>query len=159
MTNALCTSTLLLPRPGIDLAKWSVIACDQYTAQPEYWREVEAIVGDAPSSLRVTLPEAWLDESATRIPAIRATMDAYLRNGVWQTAVRDGFILTERTTSSGVRPGLMACLDLDRYDFNPGARTLIRPTEGTVISRVPPRARIRAGAAVELPGPALAVRL
>ena len=151
MTNALCTSTLLLPRPGIDLAKWSVIACDQYTAQPEYWRAVEALVGDAPSSLRVTLPEAWLDESSARIPAIRAAMDAYLRNGVWQTAVRDGFILTERTTSSGVRPGLMACLDLDRYDFNPGARTLIRPTEGTVISRVPPRARIRAGAAVELP--------
>ena len=151
MTNALCTATLLLPRPGIDLAKWSVIACDQFTSQPEYWRETEALVGDAPSSLRVTLPEAWLDESAARIPAIRAAMDAYLRGGVWQTAVRDGFILTERTTSSGVRPGLMACLDLDQYDFNPGAKTLIRPTEGTVLSRVPPRTRIRAGAAVELP--------
>lgn len=151
MTNALKTAAFLLPRPDIDLAKWSVIACDQFTAQPEYWRAVEAVVGDAPSSLRVTLPEAWLDESAARIPTIRATMDAYLRTGVWQTAVRDGFILTERTTSSGVRPGLMVCLDLDQYDFNPGARTLIRPTEGTVISRVPPRARIRAGAPVELP--------
>lgn len=151
MTNALKTTDILLPRPGIDLTKWSVIACDQFTSQPEYWRAVEALVGDAPSSLRVTLPEAWLDESAARIPAIRAAMDAYLRNGVWQTAVRDGFILTERTTASGVRPGLMACLDLDQYDFNPGAGTLIRPTEGTVLSRVPPRARIRAGAAVELP--------
>ena len=151
MTNALKTADILLPDPSVDLSKWAVVACDQFTAQPEYWDKVERIVEGAPSALRVTLPEAWLSESEKRIPAIHAAMQNYLDGGVWQTAVRDGFILTERTTESGVRPGLMVCLDLDRYDFNPGAKTLIRPTEGTVIARVPPRARIRAAAPVELP--------
>ena len=151
MTNALRTAEILLPRAGVDLSKWAVVACDQFTAQPEYWRAVEAIVGDAPSAVRVTLPEAWLSESAARIPAIHATMREYLEGGVWQAAVSNGFILTERTTESGVRPGLLVCLDLDQYDFNRGSQSLIRPTEGTVIARVPPRARIRAGAPVELP--------
>ena len=151
MNNALHTADILLPRPDIDLSKWAVVACDQFTAQPEYWRAVERVVGDAPSALRVTLPEAWLGEADARIPAIHAAMREYLAGGVWQTAVRDGFVLLERETPSGVRPGLLACLDLEQYDFNPGAKTLIRPTEGTVISRVPPRARIRSGAPVELP--------
>ena len=151
MSNALKTGEILLPRPGIDLSKWAVVACDQFTAQPEYWREVEGIVGDAPSALRVTLPEAWLSQGEARIPAIHAAMRDYLAGGVWRVAVKDGFILTERTTLSGVRPGLVACLDLDHYDFNRGSQSLIRPTEGTVIARVPPRARIRAGAPVELP--------
>lgn len=151
MYNALHTANILLPAPSVDLSKWAVVACDQFTAQPEYWREVENIVGDAPSALRVTLPEAWLSEAETRIPAIRETMNRYLSDGVWQQAVRDGFILLERETESGTRPGLLVCLDLDEYDFTPGAKALIRPTEGTVISRVPPRARIRSGAPVELP--------
>jgi len=151
MTNALHTASILLPNPSIDLGKWSVVACDQFTAQPEYWRAVEDIVGDAPSALRVTLPEAWLSEAEARIPGVQAAMRQYLDGGVWQTAVRDGFVLTERVTETGTRPGLVVCLDLDQYDFTPGAKTLIRPTEGTVISRVPPRAKIRAGAAVELP--------
>ena len=151
MINALHTADILLPNPSVDLTKWSVVACDQFTAQPEYWREVEALVGDAPSALRVTLPEAWLSEAEARIPGVQAAMRAYLDGGVWQAAVKDGFVLTERVTETGTRPGLVVCLDLDQYDFTPGAKTLIRPTEGTVISRVPPRARIRAGAAVELP--------
>lgn len=151
MNNALHTADILLPRGDIDPSKWAVVACDQYTAQPEYWQEVEDIVGGAPSALRVTLPEAWLGEAECRIPAIHAAMADYLSTGVWQTAVHDGFVLTERVTESGARPGLVACLDLEQYDFNPGAKALIRPTEGTVISRVPPRARIRAGAPVELP--------
>ena len=151
MTNALRTAGILLPAPGVDLTKWAVVACDQFTAQPEYWRAVAAEVGDAPSALHVTLPEVWLDESETRIPAIHRAMRAYLEGGVWQPAVRDGFVLTERTTPAGVRPGLIVCLDLEEYDYNPGSRSLIRPTEGTVIARVPPRSRIRAGAPVELP--------
>ena len=151
MTNALRTAGILLPAPGVDLTKWAVVACDQFTAQPEYWRAVAAEVGDAPSALHVTLPEVWLDESETRIPAIHRAMRAYLEGGVWQPAVRDGFVLTERTTPAGVRSGLIACLDLEEYDYNPGSRSLIRPTEGTVIARVPPRSRIRAGAPVELP--------
>ena len=149
--NALRTAEILLPRPGIDLSKWAVVACDQFTAQPEYWQAVEDYVGDAPSTLRVTLPEVWLNEAETRIPAIHAAMREYLDGGLWQTAVKQGFVLVCRETESGVRPGLLVSLDLEQYDFTPGAESLIRPTEGTVVSRVPPRARIRAGAPVELP--------
>ena len=151
MSNALKTAEILLPKAGIDLTKWSVVACDQFTAQPDYWERAEALVGDAPSALRLTLPEVWLSESEARIPAIHAAMKEYLASGVLETAVRDGFVLIERTTASGVRPGLIVALDLECYDFSRGSASLIRATEGTVLSRVPPRARIRAGAPVELP--------
>lgn len=151
MTNALHTANILLPNPKIDLTKWSVVACDQFTAQPEYWHAVERIVGDAPSALRLVLPEAWLAQSDARIPGIREAMNRYLTDGTLITAVKDGFALVERTTAAGVRPGLMVALDLDEYDYDTGRPGLIRATEGTVLERVPPRARVRAGAPVELP--------
>ena len=151
MYNALSTAEILLPNPQVDLSRWAVVACDQFTAQPEYWHSVETIVGDAPSTLRMTLPEVWLGESDARIPRIHDAMARYLREGVLIPAVRDGFVLVERTTAAGVRPGLMVALDLDAYDYSTGSASLIRATEGTVIERVPPRARIRAGAPVELP--------
>ena len=151
MYNALKTANILLPGPGIDLEKWSVVACDQFTAQPEYWEQVEKIVGDAPSALKLVLPEAWLSQSDARIPGIREVMNRYLADGTLATAVRDGFILVERATAAGVRPGLMVALDLDEYDYDTGRPGLIRATEGTVLERVPPRARVRSGASVELP--------
>jgi len=151
MYNALKTAEILLPANGADLSKWAVVACDQYTAQPKYWEAAEAYVGDAPSTLRITLPEIWLCESEKHIPAIHESMRKYLAEGILQPAVKDGFMLVERTTASGVRPGLVVALDLEEYDFNKGSKSLIRPTEGTVIERVPPRARIRRGAPVELP--------
>ena len=151
MNNALHTARILLPRAGVALEKWAVVACDQFTAQPEYWQRADALVGEAPSALRLILPEAWLDEGEARIPAIHEAMAAYLADGTLETAVADGFVLIERETAAGVRPGLVAALDLEAYDFNPGSASLIRPTEGTVLERVPPRARIRAGAPVELP--------
>ncbi len=151
MNNALKTAEILLPKHGADLSKWAVVACDQFTAQPEYWREADAAVGSAPSTLRLVLPEAWLSEGEARIPAIHRAMTAYLSDGTLVPAVRDGFVLVERATTAGVRPGLIVALDLDQYDFNPGSTSLIRATEGTVLERVPPRARIRAGAPVELP--------
>lgn len=151
MYNALKTAEILLPRQGVDLSKWSVVACDQFTAQPDYWEKVEALVGDAPSALRLILPEARLGEGAARIPAIHRAMAAYLADGTLVPAVRDGFVLTERTTPAGVRPGLVVALDLEAYDFTPSSASLIRATEGTVLERVPPRARIRAGAPLELP--------
>ena len=150
MYTALKKAQILLPRSDIDLEKWAVIACDQFTGQPEYWRQAEQIVGDAPSTLRLTLPEAYLSESGNRVPAIQQTMRDYLAQGVLEQAV-DGFVLVERTTPSGIRPGLVAALDLECYDPAAGSASLIRPTEGTVPERVPPRARIRAGAALELP--------
>ena len=151
MYNALRTAEILLPGSGVDLSKWAVVACDQFTAQPEYWRRAEAVVGDAPSALRLILPEVWLAESDARVPAIHAAMRRYLDDGLLVPAVKDGFVLVERATPAGVRPGLVAALDLEEYDFTPGSRSLIRATEGTVLSRVPPRARVRAGAPVELP--------
>lgn len=151
MDNALKTAEILLPGEGVDLSKWAVVACDQFTSQPAYWEEADARVGDAPSALRLVLPEAWLGEGERRIPAIHRAMADYLASGTLVPAVRDGFVLIERTTGAGARPGLVVALDLDRYDFNAGSQSLIRATEGTVLERVPPRARIRAGAPVELP--------
>ena len=151
MDNALHTAKILLPRAGIDSEKWAVVACDQFTAQPEYWRKADALVGQAPSALRLILPEAWLVEGEARIPAIHAAMAKYLSDGTLETAVEDGFVLVERDTPAGARPGLVVALDLEAYDYNPGSASLIRATEGTVLERVPPRARIRAGAPVELP--------
>ena len=151
MNNALHTAEILLPRPGVAPETWAVVACDQFTAQPEYWRRADALVGDAPSALRLILPEAWLGEGEGRIPAIHAAMADYLEKGILAPAVEDGFVLVERQTPAGLRPGLVVALDLEAYDFTPGSESLIRATEGTVLERVPPRARIRAGAPVELP--------
>ena len=149
--TAVHPADILLPAAGIDLAKWAVVAVDQYTSEPEYWKEVEALVGEAPSTLKLTLPEIYLNESDARIPAMQERMRACLADGALQTAVRGGYLLVERTTETGVRLGLMACLDLETYDYAPGSRSPIRATEGTVLERVPPRVRIRRGAALELP--------
>ena len=151
MYNALKTTDILLPREGVDLEKWAVVACDQFTAQPEYWEKARALVGDAPSALNLVLPEAWLGESDARIPAIHAAMDRCLADGTLASAVKDGFVLVERATSAGIRPGLVVALDLDAYDYRPGSQSLIRATEGTVLERVPPRAKVRRNAPLELP--------
>ena len=145
------SANILLPAAGIAPEKWAVVAVDQYTSQPEYWDEVNRIVGDAPSTLRLTLPEVYLKEGDARIPAMQRCMREYLENGTLIEAVTDGYILVERSTESGARLGLMACLDLEQYDFAAGSQSLIRATEGTVIERVPPRVKIRRGAALELP--------
>lgn len=150
MQTALKKARILLPNAGVSPEKWAVIACDQFTAQPDYWAKAEALVGDAPSTLRLTLPEIWLGESDARVPGIHTAMKRYLDEGRLIEAV-DGFVLIERTTGAGVRHGLVAALDLDQYDFSEGSHSLIRATEGTVPERVPPRARIRAGAPLELP--------
>ena len=142
---------ILLPAPGVALEKWAVVAVDQYTSEPEYWRAVEAFVGDAPSALKLVLPEIYLDEGAARIPRMQAQMGEYLASGALCEAVRGGYILVERRTQSGARLGLMACLDLEEYDYAPGAKRPIRATEGTVLERVPPRVKMRRGAALELP--------
>ena len=145
--------TLLLPRSDLDLTRWAVVACDQYTSQPDYWAQVEARVGDAPSTLRLMLPEVYLGaaDEAQRIAAIQETMRGYLADGVLE-AQPPGLILVERTTAHGrIRRGLIAALDLEQYDFNPGAKTLIRPTEGTILERLPPRVRVREQAPLELP--------
>lgn len=148
---ALATADILLPRTGTDMGAWAVVACDQYTSQPEYWQEAERLAGDKPSALRITLPEIYLDQSAGRVPMVHQAMADYLQGGILTEAVRNGFVLTERTTQSGARLGLVCAVDLDSYDFSENSRSMIRATEGTILSRIPPRLAVRSGAAVECP--------
>ena len=143
---------ILLPRVD-DMTKWSCIACDQFTAEPEYWREAERIVGSEPSTLRLMLPEAWLGvrDSAAETRKIYAAMKDYVNRGIFRT-VEDSFIYVERTLPSGaVRRGLVGKLDLECYDWAPGSATPVRATEGTVESRLPARVEVRRGATLEMP--------
>lgn len=139
----------MLPREENDLAVWPVIACDQYTAQKEKWEQADACAGGRPSSLRLIIPECYLDESEKRVPAIQRAMREYLGAGILAPAVR-GMVLTERKTQSGKRLGLVLTVDLEDYDYAPGSQSPIRPTEGTILSRIPPRQKVRRGAALEL---------
>ena len=143
---------ILLPAPGVDLSKFAVVACDQHVSDPAYWEAVEACVGDAPSALRLMLPEAYLEkpDRAARVEAINAAMKSYLEKGLLRE-VGEGFIYLHRTISTGVRHGLMMALDLEQYDYTPGAKSLIRATEQTIPERLPPRVEIRKGAVLELP--------
>lgn len=146
---------ILLPalEKGIDLSKWAVVACDQYTSQPSYWNEAEAYVGDAPSTLRLTLPEIYLEQAKVgqKIKDIQQSMLEYLQQGLFQS-YPDSFVYVERTLSDGaVRRGLVGMLDLEEYDYNSGSSSRIRATEGTVLERIPPRVRVRERAVLELP--------
>ena len=143
---------ILLPKEA-DMTKWAVVACDQFTSQPEYWQAVEETVGDAPSTLRLILPEAKLNgpDVDSDIAAINASMKQYLDGDVFKT-LPGSLIYIERTQSDGkVRHGLIGMVDLDQYDFTPGSGALIRATEGTVLSRIPPRVKVRQDAPIELP--------
>ena len=144
---------ILLPNKGVDMSKWAVVACDQFTSEPEYWERVEKTVGDAPSTRRVILPEANLTAPNVDefIADINASMKKYLDDGVFET-LADSLIYIERGQSDGkIRHGLIGMVDLDQYDFTPGSGALIRATEGTVLDRIPPRARVRRDAPIELP--------
>lgn len=150
---ALQVPTLLIPRADLDLTRWAVIACDQYTSQPEYWHEVERLAEGHPSTLHLIFPEVYLDEteSAARIDAINATMERYLAEGILE-AQPPGFMLVERRTETAPsRKGLVVALDLEAYDYRPGSTSLIRATEGTILERLPPRIRVREKAPIELP--------
>jgi len=142
---------ILLPARNTDLTKWSVIACDQFTTQPEYWNEVANIVGDAPSTYHMILPEVSLgtSEEKARIQTTQEKMQAYLNNST--LIAHEGLIYVERTVDGKTRHGLMLALDLEKYDFNNGSSSLIRATEGTILDRLSPRIKIREGATLELP--------
>ncbi len=143
---------ILLPKKA-DMTKWAVVACDQFTSEPEYWERVEKTGGDAPSTLRLILPEANLKAPNVDefIADINASMDSYLKGDVFET-LKDSLIYIERSQSDGkIRHGLIGMVDLDQYDFTPGSGALIRATEGTVLERIPPRAKVRRNAPIELP--------
>ena len=143
---------ILLPR-DCDMTLWSVVACDQYTSQPEYWQRVGDRVGRAPSTLRMILPESCLEGPSveTDIMEINNTMSRYLREGRFQE-YPDALIYVERTLDNGkVRRGLIGAVDLEQYDYEPGSKSAVRATEGTVMSRIPPRVAVRKNAPIELP--------
>lgn len=152
--TAFSTADILLPKlDGKDMYKWSVVACDQYTSEPEYWEKTAEIVGDAPSSLKLTLPEIFLDSAdcKQRIDQINDTMQAYLDNHLFEEH-KNCFILTKRTQSDGrLRAGLVGVIDLEQYDYTKGSKSPVRATESTVASRIPPRVMIRMNAPLELP--------
>jgi hypothetical protein len=147
----ICIPQVYLPKKGTDLTRWAVIACDQFTSQPEYWQKVQTLVGDAPSTYNLILPEIYLEKPGdeARIEDIQDKMRYYLENNYLEP--REGLIFVERTVEGNTRHGLMLCLDLEHYDFTIGSTSLIRATEGTIVQRLPPRMKIRQGAALELP--------
>ena len=146
---------ILVPGPGVDLEKWAVVACDQFTSEPAYWDRVETLVGTQPSALRVVLPEIRLAEPeaqvTARIDAINAAMAAYLCTGVLSDVGRCVVLTRREVPGASVRTGLVIAIDLDQYAYEPGNAAPIRATEGTVLERIPPRVRIRENAPLELP--------
>lgn len=143
---------ILIPK-NVDMEKWSVVACDQYTSEPEYWADVKNIVGDNPSTLKITLPEIYLEENdvESKISNINQTMEDYLNEDMFEE-LTDSMIYIERTQNDGkVREGVIGIVDLEDYSYEKGSQTLIRATEKTVIERIPPRVKIRENALLELP--------
>jgi hypothetical protein len=148
---------IILPAKGVDLQKWAVIACDQFTRDDEYWKKAAAFTDEAPSTLNMIYPEIYLEQNgrAERIARIHKTMEDYLAKTFTPDAIlnppRQAGAFIERSTPSGVRRGLLLNIDLESYDWRPDSQAMIRATEGTVPERLPPRMEIRRGAALELP--------
>lgn len=151
MKNYLYPSDILLPDFNkVSGTLWSCIACDQYTSEPKYWEDVAAEVGNAPSTLKLILPEVYLEDGKPHAENIQSEMQRYL-DGLL-VCHKDSMIYLERRLADGkLRRGIVGAIDLCDYDFNRGASSLIRATEETVPERIPPRVKIRRGASLELP--------
>ena len=148
----LAAPSILLPNSEVNLEKWAVIACDQHTSNAEYWYEVDRFVGDAPSTLRLIFPEVFLEKPGEdeKIGAIHTAMRSYVQDGIL-TELPNRPVLVRRTTSHGVRTGLVISVDLEAYSFERGSNTPIRASEDTIRERLPARIRIRKDAPIELP--------
>ena len=149
MERCIYPGTFYLPKAGSDLTAWACVACDQFTSQPDYWRQADLLVGQKPSTLRMILPECYLAQMQDRIPAIHQAMNRYLADGTLQPAVQNGYVLMERNTPSGARLGLVVTIDLERYDYHKGSKSPIRATEETIENRLPARIAVRQGGALE----------
>lgn len=151
MKNCFQTADMILPA-GEAFEKWAVIACDQFTSDKDYWDRVENFVGDAPSTLRLVLPEIYLEDNAPqRIQQIAQNMAAYEHNGAFKV-YENSFIYVERTLLDGsIRPGIVGMIDLEQYHYDPSKKPVIGATEQTVLERIPPRIAVRREAAIEFP--------
>lgn len=152
MSTAFKAADILIPQ-NIDMEKWAVVACDQYTGQPDYWKRVEETVGEADSTLKLILPEVYLEEpdSSERINRIHNEMNCILATDTLKE-YKDSVIYIERVQSDGkIRQGLVGMIDLEEYDYRKGSTSQVRATEATVVERIPPRIKVRQGAPMELP--------
>ncbi len=153
MNNALKPADILIPNKTIDIKKWAVIACDQYTSEADYWKKTSEITGNSPSSLNLILPEIFLEESDVddKINNIHNNMKKYLSDGIFEE-YKNSMVYIERIQSNNIlRTGILGMIDLEEYDFSKGSVSQVRATEATVIERIPPRIKIRDGAMLELP--------
>lgn len=155
MEKTFVPADMLLPSAAYDPAAWACVACDQFTSEPDYWQKAQEQTHGQPSALRLVLPEVYLgsdtpEQLQQRIGQIHDTMKVY-RVEILRRLV-SGFMYVERTQMDGsIRQGLVGCIDLEDYSYEKGAKTLIRPSENTVVSRIPPRLAVRRGAVLELP--------
>lgn len=148
--NLFLPTNILLPKDGFE--RWAVIACDQYTSEPDYWKRVGEFVGEAPSALKIVFPEVYLSgDNGERTAEINANMRKYLDGGVFDT-YENTFVYVERRLKNGkLRRGIVGLIDLENYSYESGSGALIRATEQTVAERIPPRVEIRRGAPMEIP--------
>lgn len=143
---------ILIPAKSIDMTKWAVVACDQFTSEKEYWEELEKYVADSPSTLELTFPEIYLRENnEPRIEKINQRMREYLSKDYFQNLGECMVLVNRSTCEHERRLGIMLNVDLEDYDFTPLAPAMIRATEGTIIERIPPRVAIRKDAPIEFP--------
>ena len=152
MQNCFVPARILLPAGGTPLNPWACIAVDQFTSQPEYWEKAESLAAGKPSTLHLVLPEAYLGtgQEDARLASIRAAMEDYRLHLL--TRQVNGYVYLERTQMDGtIRQGLVGAVDLEQYSFAPGSKPAIRPSESTVVARIPPRLKIRRGATLETP--------
>lgn len=147
------SADILIPNKNVNMEKWAVIACDQHTAEPEYWEQVYAEAGDKPSALNLILPEIYLedDDVDKRVENIHENMEKYINDGTFDE-YKDSMIYAERIQSDGIcRKGIIGKIDLEEYDYSKGSTSMVRATEATVVERIPPRIKVRNGAFLELP--------
>jgi len=142
---------IFLPTESIDLKKWAVVACDQFTSQPSYWSNLREYVGSEPSTYHLILPEVYLEKmNESMISKINDTMQEYIKEN-YLKSIGNSMILVERTTiKNKKRLGLIMSIDLETYDYKEESKSLIRATEKTIIERIPPRVKIREKAYFEL---------
>ncbi|MEG1270973.1 MAG: DUF1015 domain-containing protein [Ruthenibacterium sp.] len=151
MNSVFKAAAILLPAENVPLQTWATLACDQFTSQPDYWQAAATLCQNVPSTLHLTLPEVYLADAnvAARIDIIHKTMRSYAENILTKTV--SGFVYVARKTQSGVRQGLVGAVDLEAYSYEKGAAPLVRPSENTVVERIPPRLAVRRDALLETP--------
>ena len=142
---------IVLPAAGVDMTAWAVIACDQHTSDAAYWEELDRFVGDRPSALRLALPEIYLSDSERRTAEIERTMREYRARGIFRK-LPPGFVAVGRSApGTPVRRGIVLAVDLEAYSYAPKSDAMIRATEATILSRIPPRLKIRENVSLEFP--------